>query len=85
MTRQRDGRDVHHLGQILLLHAVAPAQMGQHGPLRPGQPEMGGLAVETPAQQAGDIVDGEAEALVEVFVHDGAYSKPAYHKQAGVV
>lgn len=54
-------------------------QMRQDRPLRLGQSRGRRLAIETDTQEAGDVVDGETETLLEVFIHSGAYNKLAYY------
>jgi len=73
MARQGDRLDVHGPGQIDLLHAGQTLQMGQYRLLRPGQAQFLCAQVEFPAQQAGDIMNDETEAVVKILIHRVAY------------
>jgi len=45
--------------------------MGQHPPLRAGQPKLAHRAVEHRAHQPGDVVDQEADIAVRALAHLG--------------
>ena len=64
-TRQRDRRDVEHLGEFRLLEPLVALEAHQHGPLRPRHIEGLDALVRQRPEQAGDVMQREGEFASE--------------------
>ena len=75
--------DLDDVGQAGLVDALAAGQEDQHAPLRAGQAEMARAGIEMGPHQARNVVQQEAEQLVEGGLnHNPRYRCRAYNKQA---
>ena len=82
-AQQRDRLDLEDLGEADLVDPLVLGEVDQHLPLRAGEPEAAHALLEPLAQQAGDVVQHEAEGRLEwkpSRVSSGyADRKQAYH------
>src|SRR4051794_18881070 len=60
-TGERDRLDIEDVGERALLDALVAGEVGEHLPLRAGEPEVARILLEPLAQEPGDVVQQESK------------------------